>query len=132
MPLTPPTTVTIGRFPELLYQPTGSLADSTTSRHAFAQALKTADPGLLQEVFPEVSPGLSGWMALAGIVEKLHREVGAEGLDFRDVSREFKRGLPYDDSSRWDVLAKVQESYLKEAVDEFYRLLASDQDPEKF
>ncbi len=27
---------------------------------------------------------------------------------------------------------KVQESYLKEAVEEFYRLLASDKDPEKF
>jgi len=113
VPLTPPRTVTMGRFPELLYQPTGPLADSTVSRHAFAQALKATDPGFLKEVFPEISPGLSGWMALAGIVEKLHREVGAEGLDFQDVSREFKRGLPYDDSARWDVLAEVQGSFLK-------------------
>jgi hypothetical protein len=113
IPLTPPTTVTMGRFPELLYQPTGPLADSTTSRHAFAQALKATDPDFLNEVFPEISPGLSGWMALAGIVEKLHREVGGEGLDFRHVSREFKRGLPYDDSARWDVLAEVQTTYLE-------------------
>jgi ATP-dependent helicase/nuclease subunit B len=112
VPLTPPRTVTIGRFPELLYQVTGPLADSTICRHAFAQALKSVEPGLLGEVFPELPPGLSGWMALAGIVEKLHREVGAEGLDFRDVSREFREGLPYDDSSRWDTLAQVQNAYL--------------------
>ena len=103
----------MGRFPELLYEATGPLADSTLSRHSFALALKQVDPTVLQAVFPEVSPSLSGWMALAGIVERLHREVGAEGLDFRGVSREFKRGFPYDDSSRWEVLAEVQNSYLE-------------------
>ncbi len=113
VPLTPPTAVTIGRFPERLYQPTGPLADSTTSRHAYAQALRKVEPGLLKEVFPEVSSSLSGWMALAGIVEALHREVGAEGLGFWDVCRRFEQGFPYDDSSRWKVLAKVQDSYLE-------------------
>jgi hypothetical protein len=113
VPLTPPQTVTMGRFPERLYTPTGPPAESTTSRHAFAQALKQTDPGLLAEVFPELPPNLAGWMALAGIVEKLHREVGAEGLDFLDVARELKKGLPYDDSNRWEVLAEVQTTYLK-------------------
>ncbi|MBT8398343.1 MAG: hypothetical protein HKO65_03080 [Gemmatimonadetes bacterium] len=113
VPFTPPRTVTIGRFPELLYQPTGPIADATTSRHAFSQALKKTDPQLLQEVFPDLAPNLSGWMALAGIVEKLHREVGAEGRDFLDVAREFRHGLPYDDSNRWEALAEVQKTYLE-------------------
>ncbi len=113
VPLTPPETLTIGRFPERLYTPTGPPADATTRRHAFAQALKKTDPGFLAEVFPELAPNLAGWMALAGIVEKLHREVGAEGLDFLDVAREFEKGLPYDDSERWEVLAEVQKTYLE-------------------
>lgn len=119
VPLTPPSTVTIGRFPELLYQATGPLADATKSRQAFLQALKKAEPGLLQGVFPELPTSLSGWMALAGIVEKLHKEVGAEGLDFHGVSQKIRARFPYDellrfdDSSRWVVLAKVQEAYLE-------------------
>ncbi len=113
VPFTPPRTVTIGHFPELLYQPTGPIADSTTSRHAFAQALKRTDPQVLKEVFPDPAPNLSGWMALAGIVEKLHREVGAEGKDFLDVAWELKRGFPYDDSNRWEALAEVQKTYLE-------------------
>lgn len=112
VPLTPPKMVTIGRFPELLYRGGCSLADPTISRHAFAQALKGMEPDVLHAVFPTLPQSTSGWMALAGVVEKLSREVGAEGLDFQEVGRAFRRGFPYDDSPRWDVLAKVQEAYL--------------------
>jgi ATP-dependent helicase/nuclease subunit B len=111
--LTPPRTVTIGRFPELLYEKTGPHADSTISRHAFARALRTLDPAQLEEVFPHPPTNSSGWMALAGMVESLHRELGAAGYDFRGVAGEFRKGFPYDDSARWEALAKVQDAYLE-------------------
>lgn len=113
VPLTPPKTVTIGRFPELLYQATTLPADSTTARHAFAQALKSVNPGVLNTVFPTLPQSMSGWMALAGLVDTLHREIGAEGLGFQEVGQAFRRGFPYDDSARWEVLAGVQDAYLE-------------------
>jgi ATP-dependent helicase/nuclease subunit B len=111
-PLTPPRAVTMGRFPELLYDPHGPLADSTATRHAFAQALKEFDPKILKILFPTLPQSMSGWMGLAKVVEGLHREVGGEGLDFGEVDKAFQRGFPYDDSPRWKVLSAVQTDYL--------------------
>ncbi len=122
-PLTPPTTVTMGRFPELLYRPTGRIADSTGTRHAFTRALRSVDPEHLKEVFPHPPLNLAGWMALAGVVGTLHRELGAAGLDFEDVARRFpltlgqregpSASLSFDDSSRWKALARVQQAYFE-------------------
>lgn len=109
VPLTPPTLVTAGRFPELLYDPGRPLAGGMLTRHAFFEALRSSEPSLLQEVFPRLPRTLFGWMALAGVAEGLHREVGTEGLEFQDVARALRQGFPYDDSSRWDLLARVQE-----------------------
>jgi ATP-dependent helicase/nuclease subunit B len=111
--LIPPETVTIGRFPELLYQATTPPADSTTARHAFSQALKGMNPAVLTTVFPTLPQSMSGWMALAGVVDTLHKEIGAEGLGFFEVGQAFHRGFPYDDSARWEVLASVQDAYLE-------------------
>lgn len=113
IPFTPPVTVTIGRLPELLYEGTGLRADATAARHAFLQVLQEADADELAGVFPHLPSNLPGWMALAGIVEKLHRELGGEDLGFAAVAREFRTGLPYDDSDRWEVLAEIQARYLK-------------------
>lgn len=111
MPLTPPRTVTIGQLPELLYRARRPPADPATVRHAFSRALQDMDAGALEGVFRTLPRTLSGWAALAGTVAALHRETGAEGMDFREVARAFRRGFPYDDSPRWEVLATVQDRY---------------------
>jgi ATP-dependent helicase/nuclease subunit B len=111
LPLTPPMTVTIGHLPELLYRPQRRLVDATTSRHLFAGALQAVDAELLKAVFPSLPGRLSGWMALAAVVQRLHRETGAEDLDFRGIGRAIRSGFPYDDSPRWEVLARVQDRY---------------------
>ena len=113
LPLTPPRIVTIGRLPELLYQGDRPTADAVTARYAFAQALRSVDPGLLAAVFPSPPKKMSAWIALAGVVDALHRETGVEGLDFHAIGRAFRRGFPYDDSARWEVLGRVQDRYME-------------------
>lgn len=111
--LTPPRTVTVGHVPELLYRPTRPVAEAGTVRHVFARVLQEMDPAELEPLFRALPRTLSGWMSLAGTVADLHRETGAEGMDFRHVARAFRSGFPYDDSARWAVLAGVQARYLE-------------------
>jgi len=113
VPLTPPRTVTLGQLPELLYHARRPPADAATIRHAFSRALQESEPETLEGVFSTLPRTLSGWTALAATVAGLHRETGAEGLDFRAVARAFHRGFPYDDSPRWEVLARVQDQYAR-------------------
>jgi ATP-dependent helicase/nuclease subunit B len=110
--LTPPRFATLGRLPELLYTPELPLADATAARHAYARALRDMPPGRLAPLFPELPRDTSGWTTLAGTVASLHVELGAEGIDFRDVVRALRKGFPYDDTDRWEALAEVQERYL--------------------
>lgn len=110
--LTPPRIVTVGRLPELLYVPELPLADPTVLRLAYAQALQGVGPEALHRLFPEPPRDSAGWAALAGAVSALHGELGAEGLDFRDVGRTIREGFPYDDTERWETLAVVRERCL--------------------
>jgi ATP-dependent helicase/nuclease subunit B len=110
--LTPPRFATLGRLPELLYTPALPLADGTSARHAYARALRDMPPGRLTPLFPELPRDASGWTVLGGTVASLHVELEAEGISFRDVVQAFRRGFPYDDTERWEVLAEVQERYL--------------------
>jgi ATP-dependent helicase/nuclease subunit B len=110
--LTPPRFATLGRLPELLYTPELPLADATAARHAYARALRDMPPDGLAPLFPELPRDASGWTVLGGTVASLHVELGAEGISFREVVRALRRGFPYDDTDRWEVLAEVQERYL--------------------
>ena len=110
--LTPPRIVTVGGLPELLYVPELPPADSAAARHAYAQALRGMDPDVLAPLFPELPGDARGWTALAGAVQALHVELGAEGLDFGDVARAVRAGFPYDDTRRWEALAAVRNRYL--------------------
>jgi hypothetical protein len=109
--LTPPRFVTLGQFPELLYRPRRPLVDEKTARHVFVRALQETEAHLLEIVFPVLPAKIAGWLALAGLVEGLHRVAGAEGLDFREVAGRIRRGFPYDDSLRWEALAGIQARY---------------------
>ena len=111
IPLTPPRMVTLGQLPELLYRTRRPLATDTTARHLFAEALRSTEPEALAVVFPTLPGTISGWMALAKLVEGLHRETGAEGLDFAEIARAIRTGFPYDDSPRWEVLGRIQDRY---------------------
>ncbi len=111
--LVPPRFVTAGGLPELLYTPSAPLADPTVQRHAFARALEGLDPRALETLFRIRPGGPSGWLTLAETLLDLHGRVGGEGLTFREVALAFRRGFPYDDSPRWELLAKVQEGYME-------------------
>lgn len=113
--LTPPRVVTTGGLPELLYTPSTGLADPTTVRHAFSQALQALSADRLHPAFPNPPQPQDavGWMTLAGVVAPLHRNIAAEGLTFGDVVRTLREGFPYDDTARWEVLSAVEVEYLR-------------------
>jgi ATP-dependent helicase/nuclease subunit B len=112
--LVPPRVVTIGELPELLYEPSLPLAEEAHCRLAWARALRGAGDGL-RGVFADspASDDLRGWLRLAAVVHRLHRETGAGALRFEDVARICAEGDGYDDAQRWRVLARVQVAYVR-------------------
>ena len=114
--LIPPRVVTVGALPEVLYQPERPIADGPTRRLAWARALHVVRPDELAAVFPEppASDDLLGSSGLARILDRIHREVGAGGMDFAEVARRCQEGLLFRDVERWTVLAKLQQSMEKE------------------
>jgi ATP-dependent helicase/nuclease subunit B len=111
--LLPPRIVTTGGLPELLYDPERPLATGTVCRRAWAEALAALPAELLCDVFPArpAEGDLQGWQLLAREVERLHREVGSAGLDFRGVAARCGDGLLFDDSARWYALAEAQDRF---------------------
>ena len=113
--LVPPTSTTVGGLPDLLHAPPEPVADDATSRRAWSLALRGVDRSLLQQVFPRLpSPGqLADWDEIARLLAGLHESLSGEGHRFRDVARICNSGMLFDDGPRWDLLALVQDRYLR-------------------
>jgi ATP-dependent helicase/nuclease subunit B len=111
--LVPPRLVTVGRLPELFYQPPLPVADEVLVRRAWASALASLPAAQAALVFPLLpEPGdLRGWQRVGLEVERLHAEVAAGGLDFRAVAARCGEGLLFDDAERWLVLAEALEIF---------------------
>lgn len=111
--LTPPRSTTIGEVPELFYEPSAPLADSGLSRLVWARTLRSLDSDRRSVVFPDPpdEEDLHGWVTLASVVDRLHRDTAREGLDFTDVARACRKGGGFDDSGRWQVLSEAQGRY---------------------
>lgn len=111
--LTPPETTTVEGLAERLYEPSSPLADPVLSRHAWSKALRSLDPERRSTVFPDPpdEDDVPGWIALASVVRRLHRDTAAGELDFSDVARTCRDTDGFDDSDRWEVLAEAQQEY---------------------
>ncbi|NJD19421.1 MAG: hypothetical protein FIA95_09100, partial [Gemmatimonadetes bacterium] len=112
--LVPPSVVTVGAVPDLLHRPELPAADGMVARRAWSRALRAADPDALKVVFPHLEAGapLREWDVLAELLAGMHRTLAGEGHRFSDVVRINRTSALFDDSSRWDVLARVQKRYL--------------------
>lgn len=112
--LVPPAITTVGGLPERLYRPRRPPADDVLSRRAWSRALRELPDDRLRTVFPDppAEDDLAGWGLLAALVHRLHREVGREGLRFRDVAERCRgAGLAFDDHGRWEVLASAADRH---------------------
>lgn len=113
--LLPPQTTTIGHLPERLYTPRRPFADDLVQQLAWTEVLKQLDPKALTALLrerPEVDDDV-GWMELAGLLMRQHRELAAEGLDFEHVAgSEVLDPLPRE-RQRWEAMHAIQQAYLE-------------------
>jgi ATP-dependent helicase/nuclease subunit B len=112
--LVPPQVVTVGALPELLYTPTVALADAELCRRLWLRQLSALPEAERVLLFPRAPApdDLRGWFGLADAVVGLQRAVGAAGLRFNDVAERCVQ--LHDDSSRWNVLAEMQQRVTNE------------------
>ncbi len=111
----PPTIVTQGRLPELLYQPKRPFANELVQQLAWVQAIREAEASLVQAVFPAL-PGdedLLAWLVLGQTLSRLHRELAADALDFAAVANCGQSLGGFHEGDRWRALAKLQAAYLQ-------------------
>ena len=55
---------------------------------------------------------LSLWLDLGLLLKSTHKELAAEGLDFRDVVIRAEKIPGFTDTNRWKFLRRLQEKYL--------------------
>lgn len=112
--LTPPTFATEGRVPELLYEPKRPFAGDLVQQLCWSEALQAMPPAERRALLPH--PPAKGdflrWLELGDSIRRLHLELAADGLDFRDVLERGKQLPQFDDPRRWETLARLQRAYL--------------------
>jgi hypothetical protein len=112
--LVPPRTFTVGTLPEQLYISQKPFADDLVQRCAWVTALKATPPQELEEVTGHrpADEDPRGWIELADLLRRQHRELAGDGLDFTDVSAcEMLDEIPQE-RRRWEILHGIQCRYL--------------------
>ncbi|HEX3654976.1 MAG TPA: PD-(D/E)XK nuclease family protein [Pirellulales bacterium] len=114
-PLVPPKIVTVGKLPEELYVLKKPTAGSLAQQLAWVQALRSLTAKQLEPLVPHLpaDDDLEAWLALARMLVRLHTELASARLDFAQVEKHGRRLPDFDESGRWQTLAKVQERYLR-------------------
>lgn len=111
--LIPPTVVTPAALAGILAPTPGREAKDLERLLLWRDALLSVAPAGLANVFPTMPArdDLLGWISLAELIDRLHRELGGEDLDFQDVVTVGARLPEFTEQTRWQSLAKVQEAY---------------------
>lgn len=111
-PLLPPKIVTIGSFPEELYENAQPLADPTTRLLTWLAAFQGLPLDERQLFLPRLTASdLRRELSFAEQLAELHVRLGTEIRSFRSVHEHLERKPEVGDVARWGVLSKVQSSY---------------------
>lgn len=113
--LTPPTITTEHALPELLYLPKRPFASQLTQQLAWSAVLQEMAPAARHHFLPHppASGEVARWLELGEMLRRLHVELAADGLDFKDVLAGGDRLEGFAEHERWQTLADVQERYLR-------------------
>jgi len=113
--LTPPTMVTVGQLPELLYEPKWPFATPLTQRLAWAEALKSQPTDALKLILanPPEDRDMESWMTLGELLSRQHQELAADLLNFKDVADRGRDLKEFNEEPRWRALWGVQQLYLQ-------------------
>jgi RecB family exonuclease len=112
--LRPPSVCTVGVLPELLYESKRPFANDLVQRLAWIKALQELGPEACRPHIHQLPDANDHdqWLELAALLERLHRELAADALDFgRVAERGRELGGPAE-ADRWQYLHRVQERYL--------------------
>lgn len=111
--LTPPDVITESELPELLYQQTQPFASSLIQKLAWAEALRSIDPGERQSLLPHppAFESIAQWIHLGEIVSRVYRELSAEAVDFHSALQVAERIPGFADRAGWHVLRTVSEAF---------------------
>lgn len=112
--LSPPTIVTMGGLPELLYSPQKPFADELTQRLAWVAALRRVPRDVLTPYIPALAQQqeASRLLELADVLRSQHVELAADGHDFEDVAKQTAAMGEQTEAARWKALRRVQRTYL--------------------
>jgi RecB family exonuclease len=113
--LRPPKVVTVGQLPEQLYVAKRPFADDLVQQLAWVRALGQVEPQELKLLAASVpaADDLAGWLGLGAMLGRLHRELAAEALDFKQVAEQGAALDGFCEEPRWRMLAAVQDRYLR-------------------
>ena len=114
--LTPPTLTTEGALPEFLYLPKRPFASELVQQLAWSRALQQVSSATLKAVVPHppVASDTVRWLELGQMLQNLHRELAADGLDFNDVAERGGQLAEFAEQDRWLALAEIQRAYLRQ------------------
>lgn len=113
--LSPPETCTVGGVPEYLYESHRPFADELTQQLAWVRALKTADGGQCARFIPRLpeDDDYAGWMDLGALLQRQHRELAADAIDFARVAQRGAELAGFQETERWTFFRQIQEEYLR-------------------
>lgn len=113
--LVPPTFVTTGALPELLYQPTLPLASDTERALAWLEALRSAPPEQIQTLMPSppAADQIGEWLRFARTLDELSIEIGAGGWSFDQVGALVAECATEQECQRWEALAAIEQYALE-------------------
>ena len=111
----PPTIITEGGLPELLYSPKRPFADSLTQDLAWSHALRKLSPQQLRAIVPHppTDDDAKGWLQLGNMLRVRHTELAADRLTFNDVVQHGQTLPTFPDAARWQAMHTVQDLFLR-------------------
>ena len=111
----PPTFLTVGKLPELLYPPRCSFASPLLELFVWQdrlEAFRRRQPEKFAVLFPHdpEDAGVLRRTELAATPSALHHELASDGIDFSSAARAL--GAIPEERRRWEILAELENDYL--------------------
>jgi len=110
----PPELLTLESLPEKFYEKGKPIAPEITRWFAWiesVQKLNDTKPALLKNLLPDLPKTFSAWITLGKMLARLHYELAADGIDFKQVADTHKATGMYGETARWHTLSVLQSFY---------------------
>jgi len=110
----PPELLTLESLPEKFYEKGKPIAPEITRWFAWiesVQKLHDTQSALLKNLLPDLPKTFSAWITLGKMLARLHYELAADGIDFRQVAETHDTIGVFGETARWHTLSVLQSFY---------------------